>query len=454
MAVKNSTILASAQLEGVNDFTEFVDDNGQMNMRAVSEYLFAPMNNQFYSQWSANLINRVGQTIAEKKRFENPLAVFRKPDLNNGLTIQQVAVKWAKGHSYSDHAEDLLKYERPEFVTAYHSINRAQKYKVSITRVEMRQALADDGFGLNELIDLAVSSVTNKEAYDEMNIMLESVAIHELCHGFYKHQISAAPTDKATGEELLEAIKRYTKKFAFPSTLYNAQDIDGVPTFAKASECVLFVTPEVSAALDVFTLSELFHLDKASITARIIEVPEFPIANMQALLTTEDIFMCARSEYGIYPFFDPNTLTTHNTLHAQGLYSINPFAPAVLFTTDEATVTPVITMKAEGLTLTVEQTAQRAGGTVQLSVALTGTASDDRIALAPNAATYKLTAEDDLGEGVPLSNKTYVDREGVLHIQKTGLKSGNKIKIKATSTYINPSGDTPELTAESEIEIL
>ena len=454
MATKNSTILKAAWLEATNDFQQRIPDPTVSQMAEVSAALFDPMNNDLFNQWSNNLINRIGMTLAEAKRFENPLAVFRKPDLGYGFTIQQIAVKWAKAHSYEDSSEDLLAYERPEFAVAFHSINRADRYKVSLTRPEMRQALADgEGFGLNQLIDLAVSSVTNAEAYDEMQIMLNSLAFHEKNHGIYAHKLSAAPTDRATAQELLAAVKTYTNRFAFPSALYNAQDIEDVPTFAKENECVLLVQPDVMSALDVFAFAELFNVDRAEVRARVVMVPELPFADTYALLTTEDAFICARSEYGMYPFFDPNTLTTHEFLHAQGVYSVNPFVPMVRFTTSDATEIETVTEKVTGIKVTAQDSTVSAGGETQLTVELQGTISDDDFEVAPDAATYEVSAASSAGAAVQLNARTYVDRLGVLHVQKSGIDAGTVITVKAKAAYVNPSGTTTDYSGTVTVTV-
>lgn len=463
MAEKNSSILTASWLAGTNDFQQRIPDPTISSMSEVSAALFDPMNNDLYNQWSNGLVNRIGMTIAENKRFENPLAIFRKPDLGFGYTIQQIAVKWAKAHSYKDDNEDLLKYERPEFVTAFHSIDRADRYKVSLTRTEMRQAIADgDGFGLNQLIDLAVSSCTNAEAYDEMNIMLNALAYHKTNHGIYQHSLKAAPTDKASAQELLAAVKAYTNKFAFPSTAYNAQDIEGVPTFAKENECVILVTPKVMSVLDVYAFAELFNVDRAEVRARVVMVPEFPFDNCHAILTTEDVFVCARSEYGMYPFFDPNTLTTHEFLHAQGVYSINPFAPMVMFTVGSSTDNGTITQTVTGFNLASDKVSINAGDTAQLTGMLVGSLAGDTyvekvpetLAVSPDAMTILgITAKLD-DEEVALNSRTYVDKYGVLHTQKT-LDTGTKLTVYAKAAWVDPSTEvTTEHFANVEISIL
>lgn len=50
------------------------------------------------------------------------------------------------------------------------------------------------------------------------------------------------------------------------------------------------------------------------------------------------------------------------------------------------------------------------------------------------------------------SPTTFVDRLGVLHVSKN-LKAGDSITIKATCTYINPSGDTSSYSDEITVAV-
>lgn len=455
MATLNSTIIESSWLSGTNDFQQRIPDPTIAGIDNTMSALFDPMNNDLYNAWVYGLVNRIGLTIVEGKRFTNPLGIFKRPQLNYGKTVQAVAFEWGKAHSYQDSAEDLLAYSRPEAVTAFVSANRFDKYKVSITRPEVRQAVAQDGYGLNEMIDGAVTAnISNPEAYDEMNIMLELFAEQERHHGIYKHNVSAMPTDKVTGQEFLAAVKSDVLKLRFPSTLYNAQDIDNIPTFAQPEELVILCVPDVLANLDVYAFAEFFNVERAEVRVRVIPVPELPIANVGAILTTQDAFICCDTERGLYPFFDPNTLTEHSIYHAQGAYGINPFVPMIAYTTDEGTAAKTVTQDVTGITVTPVTANAKPGDTVKLTVDLTGTIKPaaDGIEVKPDAATWVVTANR-AAVPVKLNSRTYVDRHNVLHIQATGLEAGDVITATCTASYINPSGAAADHTASADITI-
>ncbi len=447
MAVKNSTILAKSWLEGTEDMQQRVPNPTQSSMASFNESMFDPMNNDIYNQWSNGLINRIGLTIANNKRFSNPLAVFKRPYMAYGKTVQNIACEWAKAHAFEDSAQDLLKYERPEFAASYHTINREDKYKVSVTRTEMRQAVSQDGYGLNTLIDMAVSSCTNAEQYDEMRIMQQSIGEFDKEHPVFKANVDMAGTKQEQSRALLEAVKTYVNRFKFPSTLYNVADYN-IPTFANENECVIIVDPDTMAMLDVYAFAELFNVDRAEVRARIVMLPELPIAGAKAILTTQDVFIAAYSEYGMFPFFDPNTLTTHNFLHSQGVYSINPFVPIVAIGEFPNYTVPTTTLKVTGVKITAESTTVEAGGTVKLDVELQGTVTgDDAVKVAPDACTWSIKSDTDT-----LKAATYVDRYGILHTSDK-LTKGSKLTVTGTTTYTDPAGSDTEFSKDVAITI-
>ena len=79
MSVRNSTILSKSWIEGSTDMQQRIPNPDQTDMATFNAAMFDPMNNDIYNQWSNGLINRIGLTIANSKRFSNPLAVFKRP---------------------------------------------------------------------------------------------------------------------------------------------------------------------------------------------------------------------------------------------------------------------------------------------------------------------------------------------------------------------------------------
>lgn len=440
MAVNNTTIMARAWLEGTNDFQQRIPRPTQSNMAQVAEELFSPLNGNCYNYFQDFLVNRIAYTIAHGRVFNNPLKVFKQNKIDYGSSIQNVAYKWLKAHAYEDDIETLLKMNRPEGVAWYVSQNRRDRYDVTITHDELRTAFLDE-YGLNNLAAKIVQLPSNSDEYDEFNIMKNLLSVYETNYGFTKHKLTAAPTDEATGKEFLTAVMADSGMMQFPSTNYNAINVEPIPTFVNMDELILIVTPQTNASIKVNTYAGLFNLSEAEVNARIVQVDYLPIPNAVAILTTREIFDVHDTLYEMKTFYNPQTLGTNYFLHHWGIYGLNPYVPAVLYTTNTATVDPTIAENVTGLNITGAATAA-AGDVVPLTFQLTGsvTPNNTPIELKPESVTANVTltpGEDDTESA--LNSRTYLDSFGKLHIQRTGLKVGSKLTVNAVSTYVNPT---------------
>lgn len=424
----------------------------------VIENLFAPMNADLFNEFSGLLNGLIG-TYIESKRFLNPLRELKKPAVDFGNTERHVAVKYLQAHAGRFDDETLLKVEAPEFVEWFYSITEPRRYEFSWTRQEIAKAFAADGYGYDELLSGTITQMLSSAEVDEMYIMIQMFAeADNRMGGLYRYNLSAAPNDEATAKELLKGIRTVAGRMKFPSMLYNHIP---VPVFESPETLIVWVTPEVNASLDVDALSAVFQLDRAEIQYRVIEIPEFPIPNVYAAITSEDFIYYRDFMTGLEPpFYNPGNRTMKYYYWANGMIGFNPAANCVLFTTEENTVIPTVTMEPTGLAFSPNAVNVVAGKSVQLNLNLTGTVEDDPtglIAVEPDAALYSVagarTVED---ETVPiaLNSRTYVDAYGKLHVQKSGIQIGDVLTVTAKSAYINPSGATSTFTATATATVV
>lgn len=444
MAIKNSTVLEHAWLEGSNDFQQRIPQPSVAGYQATVNALFDPYNGQFMNEFANMLVGMMG-TYVEGKLFENPLRELKKPAAEWGNTERHVAVKYLKAHSPKIDDETLLKLEKPEFVEWFYSVNEHRRYDFSWNRYEMQRVFGQgDTFAFDDLLSTTLTQQASSDNYDEMTTMLQCFAVADANPNFtlYRNQISAAPTTKELGQELLVKIKTDAGMMRFPSMRYNQID---VPVFEDSKSLILWVTPEVDAQLDVYALAELFHVDRAEVSFRKIIVPEFPIANVYAALTSEDFVYARDVWYGVEPpFYNPAQRSYKYYLYHDQMLGVNPAANCVLYTTDAGTTIPTITVAATGLEFTTATGTVEAGGTLDLSgyLKLDGSVTPDGtdIEVKPSAAVYELAATRD-GSAIQLNTRTYVGNDGVLHVQGTGIESGDVITVTAKTCYTNPSSN-------------
>ena len=245
MAVNNSTILDKIWLSGTNDYQQRIPQTTQNGIAATQAALFAPQNLNFYNQFVDALVNRIGSTYVHQQRWDNPLAQFKKDMLRYGDKAQEIAVKWITAHSYADDREDVFKMYRPDAEVWFHTINRREFYPITVNREELEFAFTEE-YGLNAFVAGILDVPRNSDEYDEYRIMLQLLSYYEDNFGFYKHTLSAAPTDEDTAKELLVELRAYAGDLRFPSSRYNSGLIRDIPVFANPDELVLLLTPRVS----------------------------------------------------------------------------------------------------------------------------------------------------------------------------------------------------------------
>lgn len=457
MASDNMTILANAYLAGTNDFQQRLPNPTQAGISAFAEGVFDPYNNDLYNQF-VGLMNMIAFTYVQGRRFVSPLAEFKKERLRNGgKTVREIAPKWFKAHSFNPDSETLLKLEKPEFAQWFHTVNRQDQYEFSWIKEELQFAMlegGDSGYGLNRLMAATMDALVSSDNYDEQCAMLALFGqVNEFWpEPIFNYQLTSAPTTQAAAEDFLVAVRSLIYQMSVqPSTLYNSVD---VPVFARPEELILLVTPEVRANLDVRSWAAAFNLDYATTLARIVTVPEgaFGMPDTYAILTTVDFFACRDSYYGIEQApYNPDNMSNKFYLQHWEIISASPLVPCIRFSTDTATAVTTVTQTVTGLTLTAASSSVAAGDTVQLTTALVGTLDNtdyDTLTVAPDSVVYEVT----LDQGV-INSRTYVDKYGVLHTQKTGLETGDIIHVTATSTYVNPSGATTSYFATVDITV-
>ena len=455
MAVDNATILDKVRLKGTDDYQQRIPSATQTGVANTMRYLFDPMNRQYLNDCVWNMVNRIGLTVmAQNEPFENPLSIFKKENLYWGSTVQEIAVKWIKAHGYKDDAEDLLKMHRPEAAVWFYEMNRRDQYPISWTDDELRQAFVDD-FGLNRFVAQIMETPRNSDNYDEMNIMLALIRHYEQNLGFYKVKLSAPPTDAASARALLKSLRATAGRMQFPSTQYNALNVNDIPAYASPQNMVLLIEPEYLASLDVDALSAVFQLDKADVPYRIIQVPTLGIPGAVALLVSTDWYQVRDTLYGTTQFYNPQTLSNTLYLNHWGIYGVSPFTPCALFTTGTGTTIKVVAQTVTGFTLTPNTGTVKAGDLMQLTPKLTATVAPTGTAIevAPNAATYEVAAnhaasgDDTHGAAFDLNVNTFVDDQARLHVQRDGLVAGDVITVTGTATYVNPNDETTEYSA-------
>lgn len=454
----NSSILDRIRTNGTNDYQQRIPAASQAGIKATLAALQKPGNGRLYNEFVEGLVTLIGTQYINSKQWTNPFNEFKRLNIANAQIVQEIGFQLMAAKGFDSESQELFLSENPEIKVAYHSMNRQDKYKVTINQSMLQNAFLTPN-GLSDFIAGVMTAQLNSDAIDEYNIIKNLITEADAADSFYNVSIADLTSDTATEAEVkgfIEKVRAMTGQLKFLSTQYNKY---GIPTFTTPENLVLFITPELNAKIDVNVLAAAFNVSYADMTARIVIIDKFPVANIQALLVDEDWFKVGDILFENRSFENPETLSTQFYLHHWQTISYSPFMNAIKFTTEADTEIPVVdTTPAATLGLTC----QMVGSTTSITTinledefefvpSLVMTNSPDNVHLIDNfrAAVIEVMSitradgsDADLDpDVVQLEPTTYVDRLYRLHLQED-VQSGDTITVMATTTYVKDDGTT------------
>lgn len=457
MAVDNNTIIGDFLLRNTNDAQQLGLASTMTGLSRGMMQIFEPTKGDIYNHFVDWLIKVPAFQYTRSKSFENGLKAFIKK-VPYGGTVLENQVGWVQEHQYDVVDSKLLKSYFPEGAQAYHTQNRQGVFPITINRDDLRSAFQDE-YGLNELAAAISQAPINSDELQTYQYMKQLLAVYDADSPIWTVHYDSEPTTVDAARLLLADMVSWAQQIKFPSARYNATSKSGhaIATFENPENMVLMLTPRLYGLYKVLGFGMLFNRDEADTPFRTIVVDEFPMEGVFAALCSEDWFQVYDTEYGMYSFFDADTLSTQYRLHHWQILSTSPFAPIICFGTREVTAGSVVTMNPTGINITMAAESVKPGDVVPLTVDLTGTVTPetDGVATKPDSVVWSVSAETAASEGEPiaLNSRTRVTDDNVLHVQRTNLEKGNVLHVTGTATYINPSGTTTPYTKTLDITL-
>jgi hypothetical protein len=341
----NSEIIAKAWQYGSSDFQRRVPEptkaNLQASIRAITNY------QPNYNEFAGTLINKVGRTIARNNSWQNVLAAYKLGMLEYGESIEEYQVGLIKAHTYDPRRAygEKANFGRHgiDVQSNYHTINRENMYALTVDHPVLKRAFLSPT-GLSDFAMKLMAAPGTSDNWDEFLIMSNLFREYENNGGFFKIHIDPV-TNADSSKALLELLREYAEILPYLSERYNAAHM---PVFADKDDLTLFVTPKIKAKLDVQGLAALFNVEYGDIPYKVQTIPEEFFfghgADIQAILTTKDFFVCADTYFDTASQPNPAGRYENWFLHHDGIYSVSRFVPAIAFTLGQGTVEEMIEM--------------------------------------------------------------------------------------------------------------
>ena len=310
------------------------------------------------NQFLTTLVNRIAAVRVKSATFNNPYAHLKKGYLEFGESIEEIFVQIAKGVEYSAEKAEAREFKRtiPDVRTAFHIMNWRVLYPVTIEDEDLRMAfLSMDG--VQGLIAKIVDSVYTAAEYDEF-LLFKYMLIKAIASGkMYPDAFDATNMKNAAVE-----FRGKSNLLPFISDKFNAA---GVRNNTPKERQAIFMDATFNAQFDVEVLASAFNMEKADFMGRLHLIDDWTsfdnerfdiirtnsdgleevssgelalMADVKAVLVDEDWFQIYDNNNKFTEKYIASGLYWNYFYHTWKTISSSPYANAIVFVDDAATV--------------------------------------------------------------------------------------------------------------------
>ena len=293
-----------------DDYESRIPQATRENIATVGNTIlaYAPSTNTFFTQ----LLNRIAKVVVERMdKMDDIYAVFEDAQLPFGDAIQKIFVDIPKAKPFDGTATtSMLNQEKPVIHVEYTKVDRKIFYKQTISVAQIKEAFLTVA-KLDEFIRAITESMAVALGYDKYIMLTETLAEHckyvvdtkavaDAESGQTNTYFKALVLDSSIAEydatnkkiewavtgakSFLKAVRIMSRGLKFPHPLSygdvnqagTALDNEGTISVVRTpiSKQVLALEVSSMAEIDVDALAVLFHLDKAEVETRLLELED------------------------------------------------------------------------------------------------------------------------------------------------------------------------------------
>lgn len=446
-------IVNAIRNSATDNFRQYVPMASLDNVAAVGAGLL--INQTVQNEFVQALVDRIGLVVVRKASLGNQLKKFKKGNMPQGRTIEEIFVDITTANKYdpSDAETTMFKRQIPNVKTLFHERNRQDFYKQTIQDDSLKSAFISWG-NFDSFVSGIISAMYNSAEVDEFEYM------KLLIDNYYAKDLFTiipvtAPTDTSTATAFLKQLRATAQKMTLPSGSRDYNSL-AVRTRTDMSDLHLIITADLNAEVDVDVLAKAFNMDRTNFVGNVTVIDNFGtagsavgstgIGTIQAVLVDKDWFMVYDNLLKMETVRNPQGLYWNYYYHVWQTLSVSRFSNAVAFVSGKVPlvtqiiIDPVIANVKAGTTY-------KLNGTIRQNDAVART------------LTWTVTA----ATGSTVTSGTAIDSTGLLTLAagQTG-----QLSVKATTTYTDLGTDnavggtsgaadtTITVTGESVITIL
>lgn len=339
-----STLLNTIRDNASEAYQDRVPTATQTNLSEIGGVLLADVD--LANEFTSALMNKIALTVVHSKIFKNPLAMLKKGTKPLGDSVEEIFVNYAKADAFDPAGSTLLNRKLPDVKSIYHTMNRQDKYKVTISYEMLSKAFRDYGT-FNGFISSITNSLYNGANLDEFVLFKELIGKAFDDGTMVKVEIPDPNTSATNATSFIKAIKTVSGDMKFPKDTYNgyltAQSTDTVPvvTFTPTEDQLIVIDNATNVSCDVDVLAKAFNLDRMQFLAQTIVIDAFPDPSIRAAIIDRDWSQIYDDLFTMRTFKNGEGLYDSYILHVWQTLSYSALCNAVAFyvpaTTEETT---------------------------------------------------------------------------------------------------------------------
>lgn len=330
------------------------------------------------------LVQRISFEFIHNKRYNNPLARFKKGSTPLGGIVEEIGTNPVESQGFSSDGYirtpdgqvlTPLNRRTPDTKVLYHTINREDQYPISISRQQLQTAFVS-WEKLDDFISSVMSAMYSGDSIDEFIYTKNLIDAGVTKDMLVARTIANPTTSKENAENFVREMNIVSSKMCFPSTKYNKyieqEGAEGkaYKTWSDKDRQVIILRTDVLQTINISVLSQAFNMAQADFRNSVVEIDEF---DNPAILGV----VCDESLLQIYD----NLFEVSEQQNAQGLFftyflthfetlSLSLLSNAVVFldeSYEKHTITASVDPVTEGYGLEVQTSAYN-GETVDYKV--------------------------------------------------------------------------------------
>ena len=327
-------LLNTIRSNASQEYQDRVPEATQTNLADVGSVLLEDVN--LANEFTSSLMNKVAFTFVHNKIFTNPLSVLKKGTKPLADTIEEVFVNYAKAESFDPEGTELLSRKLPDVKSVYHTMNRKDKYKVTISMEMLAKAFRSYG-DLRNFYNNIINSLYNGDNYDEFILFKDLLAKQITKNNIVTVEVADPCTSAENAKAFIKTIKTVSGGMCFPSKDYNGyllaqkKDTKPVITFCDVPDQLIVIDNATDVAIDVDVLANAFNLSKQEFLARKIKIDVFPDPSIRAMVIDKDFTQIYDDLYQMRRFENGEGLYENYILHHWQTISASSLVNAVGF---------------------------------------------------------------------------------------------------------------------------